>query len=151
MGILREYDSVAAKLIVSTGVDLNRMYTEILNIFGSSEYKPRQSATVGKTKRTETKTLDQFSRDLTEMARAGSLDPVIGRENEIQRVIQILSRRTKNNPGPDRRARRRQDSHRGRACPAHHRRRRTGAPEGQTRRLPGPLGHGGRDKIQGRF
>ena len=98
MGILREYDSVAAKLIVSTGVDLNRMYTEILNIFGSSEYKPRQSATVGKTRKTETKTLDQFSRDLTEMARAGSLDPVIGRENEIQRVIQILSRRTKNNP-----------------------------------------------------
>jgi ATP-dependent Clp protease ATP-binding subunit ClpC len=98
MGILREYDSVAAKLILSTGVDLNRMYTEILNIFGSSEYKPRQSATVGKTRKTETKTLDQYSRDLTEMARAGSLDPVIGRENEIQRVIQILSRRTKNNP-----------------------------------------------------
>jgi ATP-dependent Clp protease ATP-binding subunit ClpC len=98
MGILREYDSVAAKLILSTGVDLNRLYTEILNIFGSSEYKPRQAATVGKTKKSETKTLDQFSRDLTEMARNNSLDPVIGRENEIQRVIQILSRRTKNNP-----------------------------------------------------
>ncbi|SHI15887.1 ATP-dependent Clp protease ATP-binding subunit ClpC [Sporobacter termitidis DSM 10068] len=98
MGILREYDSVAAKLILTTGVDLNRMYTEILNIFGSSEYKPRQTAAVGKTKRTETKTLDQFSRDLTDMARSGALDPVIGRENEIQRVIQILSRRTKNNP-----------------------------------------------------
>jgi ATP-dependent Clp protease ATP-binding subunit ClpC len=98
MGILREYDSVASKLIISTGVDLNRMYTEILNIFGSSEYKPRQAATVGKAKKSETKTLDQFSRDLTEMARGGSLDPVIGRENEIQRVIQILSRRTKNNP-----------------------------------------------------
>jgi len=98
MGILREYDSVAAKLIMSTGVDLNRLYTEILNIFGSSEYKPRQAATVGKSKKSDTKTLDQFSRDLTEMARAGSLDPVIGRENEIQRVIQILSRRTKNNP-----------------------------------------------------
>ena len=98
MGILREYDSVASKLIISTGVDLNRMYTEILNIFGSSEFKPRQSATVGKTKKSDTKTLDQFSRDLTDMARSGSLDPVIGRENEIQRVIQILSRRTKNNP-----------------------------------------------------
>jgi ATP-dependent Clp protease ATP-binding subunit ClpC len=98
MGILREYDSVAAKLIISTGVDLNKMYTEILNIFGSSEYRPRQTASVGKAKKTDTKTLDQFSRDLTEMARGGSLDPVIGRENEIQRVIQILSRRTKNNP-----------------------------------------------------
>ncbi|NLA86566.1 MAG: ATP-dependent Clp protease ATP-binding subunit, partial [Clostridiales bacterium] len=98
MGILREYDSVAAKLIISTGVDLNRMYTEILNVFGSSEYKPRQSATVGRSKKSETKTLDQFSRDLTDMARSSALDPVIGRDNEIQRVIQILSRRTKNNP-----------------------------------------------------
>ncbi len=98
MGILREYDSVAAKLIVSTGVDLNKMYTDIINIFSSSEYRPRQAAPVGKTKKSDTKTLDQFSRDLTEMAREGSLDPVIGRENEIQRVIQILSRRTKNNP-----------------------------------------------------
>lgn len=98
MGILREYDSVASKLILSTGVDINRMYTEILNIFGSSEYKPRQTAPIGKIKKTDTKTLDQFSRDLSEMARSGALDPVIGRENEIQRIIQILSRRTKNNP-----------------------------------------------------
>jgi ATP-dependent Clp protease ATP-binding subunit ClpC len=99
MGILREYDSVAAKLVISTGVDLNRMYTDILNIFGSSEYKPRQTAAAGKTvKKTDTKTLDQFSRDLTDMARSGSLDPVIGRDSEIQRVIQILSRRSKNNP-----------------------------------------------------
>ncbi|MEL4106231.1 ATP-dependent Clp protease ATP-binding subunit [Oscillospiraceae bacterium WX1] len=98
LGVLREYDSVAARLILSTGIDLNKMYTEIINIFGSTEYKPRQTAPVGKTKKTETKTLDQFSRDLTEMARSGALDPVIGRDNEIQRVIQILSRRTKNNP-----------------------------------------------------
>ncbi|MCL2408842.1 MAG: ATP-dependent Clp protease ATP-binding subunit [Oscillospiraceae bacterium] len=97
MGIIREYDSVAAKLIVVTGVDLNKIYTDIINVFGSGEYKPaRQSA--GKYKKTETKTLDQFSRDLTEAAADGALDPVIGRENEIQRVIQILSRRTKNNP-----------------------------------------------------
>ncbi len=98
MGILREYDSVAAKLIISTGVDLNKLYTEIINIFGSSEYRPRQTTAVGKVKKSETKTLDQFSRDLTDMARDGLLDPVIGREREIQRVIQILSRRTKNNP-----------------------------------------------------
>lgn len=98
LGILREYDSVAAKLLQTTGVELNKMYTEILNIFGSTEYKPRQAAAVGKAKKIETKTLDQFSRDLTEMAKSGQLDPVIGRENEIQRVVQILSRRTKNNP-----------------------------------------------------
>lgn len=98
MGILREYDSVAAKLLLTTGADLNKMYTDILNIFGSSDYKPRPAAVVGKSKKSDTKTLDQFSRDLTEMARSGALDPVIGREKEVQRVIQILSRRTKNNP-----------------------------------------------------
>ena len=99
MGILREHDSVAAKVIVSTGVDLNRLYTDIMNIFGSSEYRPQQVIPTGRPgKKSETKTLDQFSRDLTDMARSGSLDPVIGRENVIQRVVQILSRRTKNNP-----------------------------------------------------
>ncbi|MDR3277576.1 MAG: ATP-dependent Clp protease ATP-binding subunit, partial [Oscillospiraceae bacterium] len=98
MGILREYDSVAAKLIVSAGADLNKMYTDIINIFNSGEYKTRAGAPAGRVKREDTKTLDQFSRDLTDMARDGALDPVIGREEEIRRVIQILSRRTKNNP-----------------------------------------------------
>ena len=89
----------AARLIMATGVDLNKLYTDILNIFGSSEFKPRQPGASPKAaKKSETKTLDQFSRDLTEMARNGTLDPVIGRQSEIQRVIQILSRRTKNNP-----------------------------------------------------
>ena len=96
LGILREYDSVAAKLIVVTGVDLNKLYTDIINVFGTSEYKPAKQT--AKMKRGDTKTLDQFSRDLTEAAANGLLDPVIGRENEIQRVIQILSRRSKNNP-----------------------------------------------------
>ena len=99
LGILREYDSVAAKLILVTGVDLNKLYTEIVRVFRSSVYKPVTSpAAAGRYGESETKTLDQFSRDLTEAAAGGSLDPVIGRENEIQRVIQILSRRTKNNP-----------------------------------------------------
>ena len=53
--------------------------------------------------------LEKYGRDLTELARRGKLDPVIGRDEEIRRVIQVLSRRTKNNPGADRRARRRQD------------------------------------------
>jgi len=99
MGILREYDSVAAKLIILTGADLNKLYTDIISVFRSNVYKPVRDLTpAGRVKKIETKTLDQFSRDLTDAAAAGSLDPVIGRETEIQRVIQILSRRTKNNP-----------------------------------------------------
>ena len=99
LGILREYDSVAAKLIQVTGADLNKMYTDIVSVFRSNIYKPVKSpAIIGQEKRDETKTLDQFSRDLTDAAVGGLLDPVIGRETEIQRVVQILSRRTKNNP-----------------------------------------------------
>ena len=99
LGILREYDSVAAKLILATGADLNKLYTDIVSVFRSSVYKPVRTPTAaGIPEKGETKTLDQFSRDLTEAAAGGMLDPVIGRENEIQRVIQILSRRTKNNP-----------------------------------------------------
>lgn len=100
MGILREYDSVAARLISSTGADLNKLYTDIMNVFSSSEYRPKAQATKGYTytKRSDTKTLDQFGRNLTEAAAKGLLDPVVGRDNEIARVIQILSRRTKNNP-----------------------------------------------------
>ncbi|MCL2227512.1 MAG: ATP-dependent Clp protease ATP-binding subunit [Oscillospiraceae bacterium] len=99
MGIIREYDSVGAKLIRLTGVDLNRLYTDIINIVGSSVFRPVKTADMtAKQKKGETKTLDQFSRDLTEAAENDTLDPVVGRENEIQRVIQILSRRTKNNP-----------------------------------------------------
>jgi len=99
LGILREYDSVAAKLILATGADLNKLYTDVINVFGSSIFKPvKVSSRVGENRKNETKTLDQFSRDLTDAAADGMLDPVIGRENEIQRVIQILSRRTKNNP-----------------------------------------------------
>ena len=98
MGILREYDSVAARLIASTGVDLNKLYTDIINIFTSTEYRPKVQTAKSYTKRTDTKTLDQFGRNLTEAASKGLLDPVVGRDKEISRVIQILSRRTKNNP-----------------------------------------------------
>jgi ATP-dependent Clp protease ATP-binding subunit ClpC len=92
MGILREYDSVAAKLIVSTGVDLNKMYTEIINIFGSSDYRPRQAAPVGKS---EEIGYEDARPVLPRPDRHGAqrlARPVIGREKEIQRVIQILSR-----------------------------------------------------------
>lgn len=101
MGILRESDSAGARIIRSAGVDLNKVYTDIMNIFGSPEYRPRmeqQTVRASKSAKGGTKTLDQYSRDLTELAEKGQLDPVIGRTKEIQRVIQILSRRTKNNP-----------------------------------------------------
>ena len=102
MGILREPDCAAARIIVATGVDSNKLYTDILAQFSAPDYRPpnRQPAGPGRggARRTDTKTLDQYSRDLTELAVRGELDPVIGREKEIQRVIQILSRRTKNNP-----------------------------------------------------
>jgi len=102
MGILREYDSAGARVIVSAGVDLNRLYTDVMNAFRAGE-AATASAGAGKAGKRghaheETKTLDQFSRDLTEAARKGELDPVIGRDKEVRRVIQILSRRTKNNP-----------------------------------------------------
>ncbi|MDR2615183.1 MAG: ATP-dependent Clp protease ATP-binding subunit [Oscillospiraceae bacterium] len=99
MGILREHDSAAARMILSTGGDLNKIYTEILNVFGSGKYDPRSPVGASRVvRRGNTGTLDQFSRDLTQMADEGTLDPVVGRDAEIARVIQILSRRTKNNP-----------------------------------------------------
>jgi len=100
MGILREQDSVAVRMLRAAGADPNRLYTDIMNLFHSGEYGQRPVSVNAErnSHRSETKTLDQFSRDLTEIASKGGLDPVIGREEEIQRVVQILSRRTKNNP-----------------------------------------------------
>lgn len=104
MGLLREPECAAARLIVSTGVDLNKIYTDVVNLFHSSDYRPQSgqtaaaASTVKSGKKSDTKTLDQYSIDLTAAAAKGELDPVIGRSNEISRVIQILSRRTKNNP-----------------------------------------------------
>ena len=106
LGILREPDCTAARIIAGTGLDLNKLYTGVLNMFGAGvaasrgAARPTVSSAAGRAPRSkgDTKTLDQYSRDLTEMARKGQLDPVIGRDEEIRRVIQILSRRSKNNP-----------------------------------------------------
>ncbi len=100
MGILRQGDCTAARMISSTGVDLNRLYTSLLErLRGSGESAARTPAGQrDKERRGESKTLDQYGRDLTELAAKGQLDPVIGRDQEIQRIIQILSRRSKNNP-----------------------------------------------------
>lgn len=105
MGLLRESDCSGARLLSSIGVDLNKIYTDVVSIFQSGDYRQQAPQTMasasgsgGGKRKSDTKTLDQYSRDLTSMAQDGQLDPVIGRSNEISRVIQILSRRTKNNP-----------------------------------------------------
>ena len=98
LGILREPESTA-RMLLDAGADLNRLYTD-LDVFATPEYagSPAPGAPARKPGGGDTKTLDQYSRDLTDMAARGELDPVIGREREIRRLIQILSRRTKNNP-----------------------------------------------------
>ena len=101
MGILRQGDCTAARMLTSTGVDLNRLYTDILErLRGGESRDTARSGAKGRDRerRSETRTLDQYGRDLTELAAKGQLDPVIGRDREILRVIQILSRRSKNNP-----------------------------------------------------
>ncbi len=101
LGILSETDCAGYRAIVSAGVDPNKIYTEVMNVFRGNEYMPAtaKGRGAGDSKdNSSTKNLDKFSRDLTKEALSGKLDPVIGRADEIKRVIQILSRRTKNNP-----------------------------------------------------
>jgi len=101
LGLLREYESNAAKIIFKSGLDIDKLFTSLVDAIGSNIFRPiPMPARTGAdgNKKSDTKVLDQFSRDLTEAAAVGALDPVIGRETEIQRVIQVLSRRTKNNP-----------------------------------------------------
>ena len=93
LGLIREGEGVAAQVLTNLGADLERVRNKLTSqLGGRSQSKGRETAA----KRTPT--LDQFGRDLTALAKEGNLDPVIGREKEIRRVIQILSRRTKNNP-----------------------------------------------------
>ncbi len=93
LGLLREGEGVAASVLGSFGITLERTQAEITRIFSQGVPKSRLTRATGRTP-----ALDQLGIDLTEAARAGKLDPVIGRVKEIERVIQILSRRTKNNP-----------------------------------------------------
>jgi ATP-dependent Clp protease ATP-binding subunit ClpC len=100
LGLLREHDGVAAQVLMNLGLKLEEVREEVLNLLGAgveSEEPQQQEKQGGKTK-SKTPALDSFGRDLTELAREGVLDPVIGRKNEIERVIQILCRRQKNNP-----------------------------------------------------
>jgi ATP-dependent Clp protease ATP-binding subunit ClpC len=95
LGLIREGEGVAARVLNNLGVSLNKARQQVLQLLGSNE---SSSSHRGSSASANTPTLDSLARDLTAIARDGSLDPVIGRAKEIQRVIEVLSRRTKNNP-----------------------------------------------------
>ena len=96
LGLIREGEGVAARVLNNLGVSLNKARQQVLQLLGSNESASGNQS--GTTAHANTPTLDSLARDLTVIAREGSLDPVIGRSKEIQRVIEVLSRRTKNNP-----------------------------------------------------
>ncbi len=98
LALIREGENVAARLLNTLGVNLQKVYVDTLLAIGQDGNLYKEDLARRGSGRGKTSTLDQYSRDLTEQARNGNLDPVIGREEEIRRVIQILSRRTKNNP-----------------------------------------------------
>jgi ATP-dependent Clp protease ATP-binding subunit ClpC len=92
LGLIREGDGMAGRVLAKLGVDIEKTRREVMSL------QDGENQIVASKSRSRTPTLDEFGRDLTEMARNDKLDPVVGRSNEIERVIQILSRRTKNNP-----------------------------------------------------
>ncbi|MGJ4850801.1 ATP-dependent Clp protease ATP-binding subunit [Bacillota bacterium Meth-B3] len=92
LALMREREGVAAHILIKMGIDLDKAREELLKLIGNEEGPKSEGADE------DTPVLNQFARDLTRAARAGELDPVIGRATEIERIVQILSRRTKNNP-----------------------------------------------------
>jgi len=108
LGLLREHDGVAAQVLMNLGLKLEQVREEVLNLLGAgvdaedvTEMEPGETpagAAQQSGRKSKTPALDSFGRDLTELAKSGQLDPVIGRKDEIERVIQVLCRRTKNNP-----------------------------------------------------
>src|SRR5216684_2893014 len=104
LGLLREQEGVAAQVLMNLGMKLEDVREEVLNLLGHNMETGSEGGERGERgersskSKSKTPALDSFGRDLTELARQGKLDPVIGRSTEIERVIQILSRRQKNNP-----------------------------------------------------
>ncbi len=94
LGLIREGEGVAARVLENLGVDLSKVRTQVIRMLGETA----EVSSGGGQGRTKTPTLDEFGSNLTQMAGEGKLDPVVGRQKEIERVIQILGRRTKNNP-----------------------------------------------------
>lgn len=98
LGLIREGEGVAARVLENLGVDLNKVRSNVIRMLGETRGTSSSSGTSASGGRSKTPTLDEFSQDLTLAAEEGRLDPVVGREKEIERVIQILGRRSKNNP-----------------------------------------------------
>ena len=104
LAIIKETNCLACKILITLGVPISKMYVELLTTMGVDVNSDYQETMAGRMQgnpngaRRDTPVLNRFSRDLTQLAAAGKLDPVIGRQTEMQRVMQILSRRTKNNP-----------------------------------------------------
>jgi ATP-dependent Clp protease ATP-binding subunit ClpC len=98
LGLIREGEGVAAQVLVKLGADLNRVRQQVIQLLSGYQGKETAAATTGEGTPSTSLVLDQFGRNLTQAARESKLDPVIGREKEIERLMQVLSRRTKNNP-----------------------------------------------------
>jgi ATP-dependent Clp protease ATP-binding subunit ClpC len=104
LGLLRESEGIAAQVLLDLGLKLEDVRQEVLNLLGAgvddgpAALGMKMTPTMGRKTKSKTPALDSFGRDLTELAAAGELDPVIGRQKEIERLVQILCRRTKNNP-----------------------------------------------------
>ncbi len=100
LGLIREGEGVAAQVLQKLGADLNKVRQQVLQLLSGYQGKETAAAEGGRSEGTPSTSLvlDQFGRNMTQLAREGKLDPVIGREKEIERVMQVLSRRTKNNP-----------------------------------------------------
>lgn len=102
IALLRETDTIAIKLMLGLGVNIQRLYEDIMLMLGESEAQPAgamgMNSHADAEEKSSTETLDKFSRNLTELAKKNKFDPIVGRDHEIERIVQILSRRTKNNP-----------------------------------------------------
>ena len=98
LGLIREGEGVAAQVLVKLGADLNKVRQQVIQLLNGYQSKGEPAGTASESAPSTSLVLDQFGRNLTQSAREGKLDPVIGREKEIERLMQVLSRRTKNNP-----------------------------------------------------
>ncbi|MBR1531694.1 MAG: ATP-dependent Clp protease ATP-binding subunit ClpC, partial [Eubacterium sp.] len=98
ISLIKETDSYAVKFLNELGVDENALLEDLVETLSSGETDTGRNTKNGKKGKSKTPTLDEFGHDLTAEAKEGKIDPVIGRENESKRVVQILSRRNKNNP-----------------------------------------------------
>ena len=102
IALIRENDNIAVRIMVSLDLNLQRLYDDIMNMLGEGEDQNSSACGMNsqgeKQEKSATETLDKFSRDMTALAKKNKFDPIVGRDKEIERIVQILSRRTKNNP-----------------------------------------------------